>query len=176
MIKLFSRTFSVLLFALVMGAWALPAVAVDEGAAPPPAKPKSGDAPKAEEGGDAAKKKRDGGEDVSGGRFAGDPVYVHLTPMVMPIITDDGVEQIVTLIIDVEVKDFDVADNMHTNMPKIRDALMRALYGGLGKGTMRKGKMVDINRIKAKATTALNELMGDGIREVLIQGVAQRVL
>lgn len=144
-----------------------------EGEAKPPAEAKKKSGGEGEEGNT---KKKDTAEDVSGSRFEGDPVYVHLSPMVLPIITEDGAEQLVTLIIDIEVKDFDVADKMHSNMPKIKDALVRALYGGLGKGTLRKGKMVDVNRIKAKATTAMNELFGSGVREVLIQSVSQRML
>src|ERR1700722_14190738 len=81
--------------------------------------------PAAKEGGDS---KRKGSDDVSGGRFAGDPIYVHISPMVLPVINNNGVEQLVTIILDVEVKDFDSADAMHTHMPKVQDSLMRALY------------------------------------------------
>lgn len=121
-------------------------------------------------------KKKEGDQDISGGRFKGDPVYVHLSPMVLPIIADNGVEQLVTIQIDVEVKDFDVADNIHTNMPKVRDSLMRALYGGLGAGSLRNGKLVDVTRVKNKAFAALNETIGSGVVDVLIQNVAQRML
>lgn len=125
------------------------------------------------EGADAKKKKN---TDVTGGRFAGDPIYVHISPMVLPIITESGVEQLVTVIIDVEVKDIDTADTMHSNMPRVKDALMRALYGGLGQGTLRTGKLVNINKLKTRATTALTDVIGDGVREVLIQSVSQRML
>ena len=126
-----------------------------------------------EEGG--AKKKQDA--DVSGGRFAGDPVYVHLAPMILPIITNDGVEQLVTLQFDVQVTDFDVADNLHTNMPRVMDSLVRHLYGGLGRGTLRNGKLVDVTRVKSNATAALDEILGaEGVKDVLVQGVAQRML
>ena len=146
-------------------------------AAPDAAKKDAGkDGDKKDEG-DEKSKSKDGPKDVSGGRFAGDPVYVHLAPMVLPIITDDGVEQLVTFQIDIEVKDFDVADHIHTIMPRVVDSLMRSLYGGLGQGTLRRGKLVDVTKIKAKATTAINEVVGaDGVRDVLIQGVAQRML
>lgn len=140
-----------------------------EGEAAPKEKPAKS------EGGEEGEKKKSS-PDVSGGRFAGDPVYVHITPMIMPVITDQGVEQLVTVIIDVEVKDFDTADMMHTKMPKIKDALMRALYGGLGQGTLRDGKIADVKKIKAKATAALTDVVGDGIKEVLIQGISQRML
>ena len=141
-----------------------------------------------EAGGEHAAKPKEGGkgegegksklpEDVSGGRFAGDPVYVHLEPCIIPIITDSGAEQIVTLLIDIEVKDFDAGDKVHSEMPKVRDALMRALYGGLGSGSLRNGKMVDVTAIKFKANAAISNVIGaDNVRDVLIQGVAQRVL
>ena len=140
----------------------------------------------AEEGGapaaDSAKKGGEEGaakkpDDVSGGRFAGDPVFVHLDPMVLPIITDDGAEQLVTLQIAIEVKNFDIADSIHANMPIVRDALMRALYGGLGSGALRNGALVDVEKIKNKATVALDSVIGaDGIRDVLVEAVAQRRL
>jgi flagellar FliL protein len=138
-------------------------------AAPAKAEEAKKDAPK--EGGE---KKPEG---ISGGRFAGDPVYVHISPMVLPVISDNGAEQLVTIQIDVEVRDFDIADNLHSNMPRVMDALMQALYGGLGQGSLRHGKLVDVAKVKAKATTALEGIMGaDNIRNVLVQGVSQRML
>ncbi|MFY9288242.1 MAG: hypothetical protein WAO98_07040, partial [Alphaproteobacteria bacterium] len=86
-------------------------------------------------------------------------------------------EQIITFQLDVEVKDFDTADKMHSMMPRVVDSLMRALYGGLGQGSLRNGKLVDVSKIKAKATAALKETVGaDEIKNVLVQGVAQRML
>lgn len=125
-------------------------------------------------GGEKGKKKPEG---VVGGRFAGDPIYVHIAPMVMPVISDAGVEQLVTIVLDIEVKDFDTADNLHSNMSKVMDALMRGLYGGLGQGSLRKGKLVDVAKVKTKATLALREVLGeDSIKNVLVQGVSQRML
>ncbi len=127
----------------------------------------------AEEGG--GEKKKD--DDVSGGRFQGDPIYVHIAPMVLPVINDTGVEQLVTIILDVQVKDFNAADDMHTNMPKVMDALMRALYGGLGQGALRNGKLVNVAKVKAKSIGAVGEVIGpENVRDVLVQGVGQRML
>lgn len=115
--------------------------------------------------------------DVSGGRFAGDPVYVHLSPMILPVITDTGAEQIVTLQITIQVTDFNAADEVHSNMPKVMDALMRNLYGGLGNGDLRNGQLIDVSRVKSKAITALGQAIGaENIRDVLIEAVAQRRL
>jgi hypothetical protein len=139
------------------------------------------EAPKKED-----KKKKDEGEggegkkapsDVSGGRFEGDPVYVHLSPMILPVISENGAEQIVTLQVTIEVTDFDAADDVHTNMPKVMDSLMRALYGGLGNGDLRNGQLIDVAKIKSKAIGAVGEAVGARkVRDVLIEAVAQRRL
>lgn len=171
------------LVALLTNLTVVPVAIAEESSPLTPAAPK-GDAPKGEASkekeapaGEEGASKPKGSKDVSGGRFAGDPVYVHLAPMVLPVISDAGVEQIVTLQIDVEVKDFDVADAMHSNMPRVMDALMRALYGGLGRGNLRQGKLVDVTKVKTKATAALDEAVpGGGVLNVLIQGVSQRML
>lgn len=133
----------------------------------PPAKSGAG------EGGGAQKHPAD----VSGGRFAGDPIYVHMDPMVLPVISESGAEQLITLNISIEVKDFDTADSIHTNMPRVQDALTRALYGGLGNGTLMNGQLIDVNKVKARATAAVAQVVGaNGLKEVLIEAVAQRRL
>jgi flagellar basal body-associated protein FliL len=146
--------------------------ASEEGAAP-----SKGEAKKGGESEGGEEKGNKAPEGVTGGRFAGDPIYVHIAPMVLPVITDQGVEQLITMQIDVEVKDFDTADKLHTEMPRVMDALMRALYGGLGQGSLRRGKLVDIAKIKAKAAAAVESVVGaENVKDVLIQGVAQRML
>lgn len=114
---------------------------------------------------------------ISGGRFAGDLIYVHMQPMIVPVINENGAEQVVTLMIDFQVKDFDAADTIHSNMPKVQDAVFRALYGGLGKGSLKNGHLVNIPKIKEKLLVAVRDALNkDLINEVLIQGVAQRML
>jgi flagellar basal body-associated protein FliL len=146
--------------------------AAEESAAP--AKPPAATAEAGDGEGDKTKKKS---ADVSGGRFNGDPIYVRLSPMVLPIINDEGVEQLVTLQITLDVKDFDTADTIHTYMPRVTDALMQALYGGLGEGSLQNGKLVDVAKVKAKAMTAVASIVGaDGVHDVLITDVGQRML
>ncbi len=121
--------------------------------------------------------KKKSGEEITGGRFAGDPIYVHIAPMTLPIISEDGVEQIVSLIISVHVKDLETANTLHRNTPRVTDSLLRHLYGGLDEGTLRKGKLVNLPKIKKKAIEAIGEIVEpDKILDVLIEGVAQRML
>jgi hypothetical protein len=128
------------------------------------------------EGGEGGKDKKKG-NDITGGRFEGDPIYVHIAPMVLPVINDNGAEQLITIIFDVQVKNFDAADAMQSNMPKVMDSLLRSLYGGLGQGALRNGKLVNVGRVKTKAMSAVGEIIGnDNVQDVLIQGVSQRML
>ena len=128
-----------------------------------------------EEGGEKGKDDKDGV--ISGGRFKGDLIYVHIQPMVVPVINENGAEQIVTMIIDLQVKNFEAADTMHSNMPRVQDAILRTLYSGLGHGTLKKGHIVNIAKTKAKIHAAVELALGqDLVDDVLIQGVAQRML
>lgn len=168
--------FIVALLSLLLSTGMMPQAWAEESKASPKAEGggKEKESGKKEEG---EKEKSKGPADVSGGRFAGDPVYVHLAPMILPVITQVGSEQIITLQIAIEVKDFDAADSVHSNMPRVMDSLMRALYGGLGSGELRNGQLIDVTKIKSKAIAALGEAVGaDNIRDVLIEAVAQRKL
>jgi flagellar protein FliL len=121
--------------------------------------------------------KKKGEEDITGGRFAGDPIYVHIQPMILPIISDDGVEQLVSLMLDVRVKDLATANALHKNMPRVIDSLWRNLYGGLDEGSLRDGKLVNVGKIKNNAIRAVGEIAGrENILDVLVVGVAQRML
>ncbi|MFA5041406.1 MAG: hypothetical protein WC464_07220 [Bdellovibrionales bacterium] len=116
-------------------------------------------------------------DNISGGRFEGDPVYVRIVPLTLPIISSNGVEQIVSLIITVHMKDLEKANLLHKNMPRAVDSLLRHLYGGLDEGTLRNGKIVNIPKIKRKAKAAIEEIIGKGtVEEVLVEGVSQRML
>jgi len=165
-----STLFFFLLSILALGAmqenFVSPAFAAAHGA-------KKSEGEKAEKG----ESKKKGSEDITGGRFEGDPIYVHIAPMVLPIISEDGVEQLVSLIISVHVKDLDAANTLHKNMPRVIDSLLRHLYGGLDEGTLRKGKLVNVTKIKKKSAEAVAEIIApEDIVEVLVEGVSQRML
>ncbi|MDD4615546.1 MAG: hypothetical protein PHW76_00265 [Alphaproteobacteria bacterium] len=116
-------------------------------------------------------------EEVSGGRFEGDPIYVHIKPLILPVINDDGVEQIVSLVLDVHVKDTETADLLRKDMPRVVDALLRHLYGSLDTGALSKGKLVNIGKLKKNAILAISEIVPrHQIVDVLVQGVSQRML
>ncbi len=107
----------------------------------------------------------------------GEPVYVHLKPIVLPIISDYGAEQLVNLIIDLEMKDFETATMLDNNKPRLHDAIIRGLYGGLADGSMRNASALNIPKIKKKIRDVVNETFGEGsVKDVLFQDIAQRKL
>jgi hypothetical protein len=173
---LFFLLFGFLALGALQGGTASRALADDE----TPAKQSDAGKDDADKKGDADKKdekKKKKETDITGGRFTGDPIYVHIAPMILPIINDDGVEQLVTLILSVHVKDLDSANALHTNMPRAVDSLLRHLYGGLDEGSLRNGKLVNVNKVKKNAILAIGEIIGDeNVVDVLVEGVAQRML
>lgn len=161
-----------LLLLVFTGGRSLPAFAADsESPAPSDSKKSGGEASK---DGDSKSKKP---ADVSGGHFSGDPIYVHLPVLVLPVLGNTGPEQLVTVQITVEVKDFDTADSIHSHMPRVMDALLQNLYGGIGSGSLRNGRLIDVGRVKNKAMSALQTVEGnDNIKDVLIMNLSQRML
>jgi flagellar basal body-associated protein FliL len=109
------------------------------------------------------------------GGLGGSKVYVTIGPIILPIINDDGPQQIVTMIVSLQVKDTNDSDLVREQLPRLIDGFMRALYGKLDANTMHHGTVVDIDFVKRKVTRAATEIMGKGIVEdVLILGVSQR--
>ena len=125
---------------------------------------------------DAKAKKRDS-VTITGGMTADDPIFLHLAPITLPVINDYGAQQIVTMLVDLHMNDLANAQKMQKEMPRIKDAVMQALYGGLADGTMRNANALDVPRIKTGIHETINRVFGgDHVREVLIQAVSQRKL
>ncbi|MGB4101326.1 MAG: hypothetical protein WBK91_05420 [Alphaproteobacteria bacterium] len=105
----------------------------------------------------------------------GDKVYVSIGPIILPVVTDDGPQQIITMIVSLQVEDIEGSDKVRQQLPRLVDAYMRALYGRLDRNTMHHGRIVNIDFIKRMVGRATDEILGKGIVEdVLIQAIAQR--
>jgi len=114
---------------------------------------------------------------ISGDKFNdnNDPVYLNLPPLIMPIINDDGAQQIVSILISLQVKDADSAKALKDKDPILKDALVTAMYDGLANGIMRSDNSLDISVIKNQIKKTVNKIFeGDHVKEVLIQAVSQR--
>lgn len=103
------------------------------------------------------------------------PHYVKITPIVVPVITDKGVEQTISLIVALEVKDKKTADDIIKVSPRLSDAFLQDLYGAIDRKYLVKSGVVDVSRVKTKLQTAANRVLGDGVvQSVLVQAVSQR--
>ena len=135
-----------------------------------------GDKAKAEAKDDQKAKKKEA-VSITGGQTADDPVYLHLAPITLPIINDYGAQQIVNMLVDLNTKDKQTAEDMQKQMPKLKDAMLQALYGSLSDGSIRNAQALDIVKIKANIMETLNRVYEPGaVKDVLVQAVAQRRL
>ncbi len=165
------------IFIRVIAAVALGLFALGASAAFTRAEEHGGETPKAAHGEEGESKEKQDKKSITGGKLAGDPVYVHLQPIIMPVIDKNGAQQLVVLVIDLQVRNFDVADKLHANMPRVNDAILQALYGGLGEGTLRDGHLVNVVRVKKKIAKTIEKVLGpDLVTDVLIQAISQRML
>lgn len=105
----------------------------------------------------------------------GDKVYVSIGPIILPVITSEGPQQIITMIVSLQVEDTDASDKVRQQLPRLIDAYMRALYGRLDNNTMHHNRIVNVDFIKRMVARATDEILGKGVvEEVLIQAIAQR--
>jgi flagellar basal body-associated protein FliL len=101
--------------------------------------------------------------------------YITMAPMILPVLNDKGIEEIVSVVVSLEVKDQESMEKVNRLVPKLKDAYMRALYGKLESKAYRNGQFLDVNRLKIKITSVTHTVVGQGqVDNVLIQGVNQR--
>ncbi len=107
---------------------------------------------------------------------AGPPVYVEFNPMQVPLLSERGVEQMITLVIALQVRDNGVGDEVIELAPRLNDAYLLELYGSLEQGeVMLENGMIDLSAVKRKLLEASTEVLGDGmIDDILVQMVSQR--
>lgn len=106
------------------------------------------------------------------------PRYVPLTPMILPILGDNGPEQLVTIIISLEVDSDDQAKEIKEKLPRLTDAYLQKLYGALDTHMLMQGSsLIDVTLIKQKLRAPTDNVLGQGfVKDILVQSVAQRRL
>ncbi|HEY0836766.1 MAG TPA: hypothetical protein VGE72_22845 [Azospirillum sp.] len=102
--------------------------------------------------------------------------YVRMTPIAIPAIGRDRVEQFVTVVVTIEV----VADQQARsaqNIPRLTDAFITTLYAAVDDKSVLSGALVNIPVVKEKLIAAATKVLGEGVvRDVLVQVVTQRKL
>lgn len=101
--------------------------------------------------------------------------YVKLDPLMLPIIDEDGVQQVVNMVVAIEVEGIFNADKVKAMKPKLTDAYIQEMYGALNKHAAYKGGVIQVVMIKEKLNKITSKVMGDEMdAEVLLQVVQQR--
>ena len=101
--------------------------------------------------------------------------FVELDPLVLPIVDSNGVSQVVSLVIALEVGDDKAKKKIETMSPKLKSAFIQDLYGALNRHAALKGGVLQVSYLKKRLNKAGVKVLGDDvIQDVLLQVVQQR--
>ena len=101
--------------------------------------------------------------------------YFQLDPLILPVISEKGITQQVSLVVALEVP-YGKTSEISIYKPRLADAYIQALYGVLGNGYgLAKSGVVDVTLLKTRLTQVTTKILGsDKVRDVLLQVVQQR--
>ncbi|MGN7438321.1 MAG: hypothetical protein ACTHOO_06700 [Alcanivorax sp.] len=101
--------------------------------------------------------------------------YIKMDPLLLPIIDDDGVQQVVSMVVTIEVDGVSNADKVKAMRPRLADAYIQNMYGILNKHAALKGGIIQVAMLKERLNKVTSDVVGDDMgAEVLIQVVQQR--
>lgn len=103
--------------------------------------------------------------------------YMELSPLTLPIITDAGVTQQVSLVVSLEMP-YGKRKEVEQITPRLADAYLQDLYGALGAGHgMMRNNVIDIQAVKDRLTAVTYKVVKeDQVNSVLLQVLQQRRL
>ncbi len=101
--------------------------------------------------------------------------FVEMDPLILPIIDAEGINQLVSLVIVLQVHDDKQKAEVTAQMFRIKDAYIQDMYGSLNKNVAIKDGVLQVDVLKQKLSAANDRILGDGVvSEVLLQVVQQR--
>lgn len=106
-----------------------------------------------------------------------DHKFVELDPLILPIVDNNGVNQIVSLVVVIEVPDEKALKSVQHLSPRLKDAFIQDMYGVLNKHAALRGGVVQVGMLKERLNRISDEVLGpDLVENVLLQVVQQRPL
>ncbi len=101
--------------------------------------------------------------------------YMEMKPLILPVITDRGVTQQVSLIVSLEVP-YGKKAEVEGMSPRLADAYLQDLYGALGKNqAMMSDDVIDVQAVKKRLTNVTYKVLKeDQVHAVLLQVLQQR--
>lgn len=101
--------------------------------------------------------------------------FVEMDPLILPIVDKEGVSQVVSLVIALEVADAEAAKSVEAMTPRLKDAIIQDMYGVLNRHAALKGGVIQVGYIKARLNKISGQVLGDDVvQDVLLQVVQQR--
>lgn len=132
----------------------------------PPAEASGGDEAHKE-----AAKKEDHGEEGKDKEVE----FVELDPLILPIVDKEGVNQVVSLVIAIEVTGTASVDKVKKMSPRLKDAYIQDMYGVFNEHAALKGGVIQVGQIKKRLNVITEHVLGEGVsNDVLLQVVQQR--
>lgn len=103
--------------------------------------------------------------------------FVQLDALILPVIDEQGVTQVISIVVSLEVPDAATAEEVKRLSPRLKDAFIQDMYGVLNrKNSMEKG-VLQVGLIKARLNSITTRVMGENkVNDVLLQVVQQRSL
>ena len=101
--------------------------------------------------------------------------FVEIDPLILPIVDRNGVSQVVSMVVTLEVYDAEAAGRVEHMIPKLKDAYIQDLYGALNKHASLKGGVIQVSDIKKRLHKISHKVIGEEhVNAVLLQVVQQR--
>lgn len=106
------------------------------------------------------------------------PVYVDFKSIVVPIIKKDGRTGVIALNVMAEAKDQKAESEITRNLPRLRDAFIRILYGNMNnKKFVGENGALNIDYIKERliktAAFVMKDQKENPVQDILFQNIAQ---
>lgn len=100
--------------------------------------------------------------------------FVDLDPLVVPIVGNNGVSQLISIAVTLEV-DSGMAEKVDTYSPRITDAFIQDMYGALSREAAMENGIVKVKMIKYRLKKVLKRVLGEDMQaNILLQGLQQR--
>ena len=101
--------------------------------------------------------------------------FVEMDPLILPIVDNDGVTQVVSLVVAIVVSDAEKKEMVKKLSPLLKDAFIQDLYGELSHQAAMKDGVIQVGNIKERLNKIAIKVLGkDAINQVLLQVVQQR--
>ena len=93
--------------------------------------------------------------------------FVELDPLVLPIIDKQGVQQVISLVIAIEVSNHAGVERVNKLAPRLKDAYIQSLYGMLNRHAIMEGGAIRVASVKKKLNAISVDVLGEDVVELV---------